>query len=206
MIPASDNIRFFYLSCLSWMLFGLFVSFNSVAAQETTLSRQIIPHEITSRGIRVIHEDQFGLIWYGSTNLYKYDGKRSKKYTAVLDDSISVGFGWVFDILEEPNGDLLLATSKGPFRYKRATDQIQPLFRKQFINQFGTVDPLLSLFKDSRSRLWLGGKTGLYLIDDLEGDRVKKVVDFPTGSKLWSGGRAFWESEGGTYYVATSHG
>ncbi|MEZ4953652.1 MAG: hypothetical protein R2825_08750 [Saprospiraceae bacterium] len=113
-IPASDNIRFFPLSCLRWMLFGLLISFNSVAAQESTLTRQLIPQKIASGWISLVYEDQFGFIWHSAEDLYKYDGKRSKSYRANVNDSTTISLGrlWTYGVIEEPNGNLYFCQCK----------------------------------------------------------------------------------------------
>lgn len=184
----------------------LLLSSTLLTGQNRILTRQILPEKISSLPVKCILEDRYGFIWYGSSGLYRYDGSQSKKYMAVLEDSSVVSIGNVYDILEERNGDLLLAASTGLFRYERETDQILPHFRNQLKDRFGEAVPLRSLHKDRSGRIWLGGKGKLYLMEGLEEETVREVLDMGLGFQGYWGVNAILEAEDSRIYCATTNG
>jgi signal transduction histidine kinase/DNA-binding response OmpR family regulator/ligand-binding sensor domain-containing protein len=207
-MPTFDSVRVFFLSCIGWVLIILLSVINSIQAQELTLSQQVIPQKIASGWTYLIYEDQFGFIWHSAGDLYKYDGKRSKRYRAILNDSTKISLGrlQLYGVLEEPNGNLFFASEKGLFYYNRAEDQIAPLLREEFIAQIGEIPMLQSLYKDRLGRLWLGGTRQVFVIEDWQSKKLRKVRDFKYIPFVRGFTRGFCEGENGQIYVATVEG
>jgi signal transduction histidine kinase/ligand-binding sensor domain-containing protein/DNA-binding response OmpR family regulator len=178
-----------------------------LSAQDKNLSRQTLFEKAYSGGTSTIHEDNFGFIWHGRNGLYRYDGKHSKEYRVQTGDSSSQRIADVFDIIEEKNGNLLVATRKGLYHYDRKTNEIRPRYHQMLQQHFGVTPPLYSICKDTKDRLWIGSQDTLFIIDQQHKNPVQTIGVFDLSYQAGSENlRVIYEAADGLIYIGTKKG
>ncbi|HRI59854.1 MAG TPA: ATP-binding protein [Saprospiraceae bacterium] len=179
-----------------------------VQAQKKTLAIQVSPELISKTVTRAILEDSYGFLWHGGGGLFKYDGFESKVCRPESADSAKLSLGTVQAILEEKNGDLLIGSSAGLFRYERQSDKIMPLYSGKFVKQTGGVSTVYSLYQDAAGRIWIGTETNLYVVRNPGAQPVKVFdnQDFALRGQIFTGVYSIAEDKRGNIYAASSHG
>jgi diguanylate cyclase (GGDEF)-like protein len=99
-----------------------------------------------------------GHYWIGGyLGLEKYDSATGRFFQVLSVNETST----IFDLYEDPNGNLWLATSKGLTRYNPDTGAI-----RHYTVADGLADPFVaSIEQDQYGHLWLGTRGGLSLFD-----------------------------------------
>ena len=133
-----------------------------IYSPENLYSQSINPQFISisdglaSTTVQTIYQDQYGILWIGTTNgLQKYDGVSFKTYKTEANQPNSLINNDVWGIEEEENGDLWIATRHGISKYDRENDTF---FNYDFNEQFSLPDFdggwVFNLFIDSQNRIW----------------------------------------------------
>ena len=131
-------------------------SFKSAHAQTINPQFISISDGLASTTVQAIHQDQYGLLWVGTTNgLQKYDGISFKTYKTEANQPNSLINNDIWGIEENENGDLWIATRHGISKYDRENDTF---VNYDFNEQFNLADfdggGVFNLFIDSQNRLW----------------------------------------------------
>ncbi|MDZ7717361.1 MAG: two-component regulator propeller domain-containing protein [Balneolaceae bacterium] len=137
-------------------LFLAIFTFEITRAQTINPQFISISDGLASTQVQAIHQDQYGLLWIGTTNgLQKYDGITFKTYKTESGQPNSLIDNDVWGLEENENGDLWIATRNGISKYNRNTDTFNNYdFNEEF--ELATFDGgwVFNLFKDSQNRLW----------------------------------------------------
>lgn len=123
-----------------------------------------------------IHQDHFGFLWCASSNgLYRYDGHRFKAYKKYVTHSDSILSDFIWDILEDEQHNMWLATyDGGVHKWERKTGRFAYFRHHQ--------DDPASLASDNVLRMMLSKKGVLWLIVETEGGvPVLERLDPATG-------------------------
>lgn len=157
--------------------------------------------------VTAIYQDSRGMVWFGTNDgLNKYNGYEISIFRHNPEDSASISYDDISDILEDRNGNLWIGTSGGGFnRYYRDTGT----FKRYTVNDEAENDAGLtentatSLAVDHNGYLWIGTQNGLNRFDpdteefehyfsdpddphSLSDDRITKVI-VDSQNRLWVG-------------------
>jgi diguanylate cyclase (GGDEF)-like protein len=111
--------------------------------------------------INAIETSRRGHTWIGGyLGLEKYDSATGRFFQVLSANETQT----IFDLYEDPNGNLWLATSKGLTRYNPDTGAI-----RHYTVADGLADPFIaSIEQDARGNLWLGTRGGLSRFDPVK--------------------------------------
>jgi ligand-binding sensor domain-containing protein/two-component sensor histidine kinase len=142
------------------------------------------------------YQDSRGRIWIGSRNkLYCYDSSYRYLFTAP-----PIGDGWPRCIWEKNENEFMIGSdglfsldiSSKPFRLKK----VDPYFDHSILN---------FIFKDKKSRFWIGSDNGLFLYDL----QSKKIRSFDYANNLQGKGfyhQSIFLSSKGILYIGGTNG
>jgi signal transduction histidine kinase/ligand-binding sensor domain-containing protein/CheY-like chemotaxis protein len=161
------NIQFLFiliiLSILAYSpVFGQFprLNFKSFTEKEG----------LSKNYVRSICQDKDGFMWFGTPDgLDKFDGKNFINYNSLLKDSLAGNYQISYDILEDKEGIIWIATySNGIILFDKNKEKVSRL--KHNPNQPGSLsnDRVLDVFEDKGSNIWVataGGGLNLWQKD-----------------------------------------
>ena len=126
----------YYLIFLSLCL----LSINRASSQSIYYLGQ--EQGLSNNTIMSIYKDSYGFMWFGTFDgLNRYDGYSFTKYRKKIGDSTSLPDSKVYDI-QEFNGDLYAATSRGLGVLDRKTDKFSIV---QYSTERNKIHQLLAL-------------------------------------------------------------
>jgi signal transduction histidine kinase/ligand-binding sensor domain-containing protein len=139
-------------------VFLVFIIFFFKNTHAQTINPQFISISdgLASTTVQTIHQDQYGLLWIGTTNgLQKYDGVSFKAYKTEANQPNSLIDNDVWGLEEDETGNLWIATRNGISKYDRENDSF---INYDFNEQFNLPDFdggwVFNLFIDSQNRVW----------------------------------------------------
>ena len=109
---------------------------------------QINSRSLPSNFVKYLYQDSEGLVWIATNNgLARYDGRHTVSYSSHLKD-----YSFIYEILEDAPGSLLLATDSGLVSLDKVSMKISVL-----VNDFS----ITTIIRDSKGNIWAGGADGL---------------------------------------------
>ncbi|NQZ08489.1 MAG: hypothetical protein HRT35_15155 [Algicola sp.] len=167
-----------FIRCFSFFLFLLT---TTVSAQDLLSPVPHATHTTTLDNINLgdtnkIFRSQSGYLWIGtSEGLIRFDGYSAKRYKNNSKDDTSLSHNAVFDILEDKQHNLWIATYGGGLnKFTPQTGQ----FETMDLRLKETDDQVLELHFlsiDKQNQLWIGSTSGLLRFDITS----KKAVALP---------------------------
>jgi ligand-binding sensor domain-containing protein len=151
---------------------GIFTSYKNNPTDSASLS---------SNFIKCIYRDKTGNIWTGTSyngDLNRFNPRTRKFYHYWIhqrDGQNFLNFDEVLTISEDTQGNVLIGTLLGLFKFNRKADgtfEHEPVklnLSKDLINK-----SVHALLLDSKNNLWIGGRTGLHLLRAADG----KIISF----------------------------
>jgi serine phosphatase RsbU (regulator of sigma subunit)/ligand-binding sensor domain-containing protein len=171
------------LSYLTWkkklLILSLFINsiFCTLSAQDLAYDQISIGQGLSNVNASVIIQDKFGFLWIGTEDgLNRYDGYEFKVYKNVPANSETLIDNAVWDIAEEDNGNLWIATFGGISYF----DRLNNTFRNYNIDSL-TIDvpsqfpKTVSVHIDKKERIWIGSLGGGILRYNSKNDEFEKV-------------------------------
>ena len=208
MISTKLTARVSLVKFLPILLLFFFVS--NLKAQEIQLETISISNGLASPQVMDVMQDSYGLIWIGTANgLQRYDGYTWKNYRNVLGDSTSLPHNLVWDIVEDQDRNLWIATELGVSFLDRAKNTFR---NYNFLELFeipggGRVFNILS---DSQGRVWASTISQDIVRYDSENDTwVRAPFANVNGEKAIHDGMSMvlYEDKAGTIWGGSStHG
>lgn len=162
--------RYLWLLLTAWMCNCIF--FHPVVAQHTVgpalhFSHLGVKEGLSQSSVLSVHQDQFGFIWIGTRDgLNKYDGYSFETFRHLVDDSTSIAGNIIHDIKEDRVGNIWVVTENGLSKYDRKWHVFHNFSLPK--HDFETAS-LQVLWIDKAGRIWVGGRYGLFLFDELSG-------------------------------------
>ncbi len=105
-----------------------------------------------------------GFMWFATDEgLNKFDGYRFTIFKHIRGKKNSLSDNYIYDIVEDKSGNLLVATSVGLDILNREKNEFKHFFNDNFRLT------IRDIFEDSKNRIWLGTTTGLYLVNPATG-------------------------------------
>lgn len=153
---------FLYILILSTSLWAQSTSFNDNNVKFSTLDVRNLEQALGT--VNVIKQDAIGFMWLGtSQGLIKYDGHTFHPYSPSDNKSSIIG-NIIYDITEDTQGRLWVASNKGFSLYQRESDDFLNFTDLKFND--GRVDvPIYSIADDLKGRLLVGSSMGLIIFD-----------------------------------------
>lgn len=108
--------------------------------------------------VRKIFQDSRGFLWLATTNgaLMRYEGRRFTLYRHDPNQEHSISGNTIWDIAEDPNGDLYFATEGGLSRWNRRLEQFEELPLSHPVGEAAAAKDTRRLAFDSKGTLWIG--------------------------------------------------
>lgn len=157
MIKAKQLIVTAILVSLFSNLFGNHVYFEKINSDEG----------LPESSITAITQDSYGFMWFGSTNgLIRYNGYSFTVFRNVTQNTNKLVGNEVTALIELSDSTLLLGTNfNGVCEFDRQKEkflvyQNDPNNNKSLSNNY-----ILTIFEDSKKRVWIGTRGGLALFD-----------------------------------------
>ena len=198
------------------LLVGLLLFFSLISRAQPPQLHNVFEHYSTQNGlsqndIRCIFQDSFGFIWIGTHGgLNRFDGYNFKTFIRDELNPYSVPSNLISAITEDTLGNLWIGTDD---------HGLVMLDRKsaRFINYFNTSDNpevltdnhIISLFVDSRNRIWVVTQNGLNLITLPLPDADKELSQPEIKKHFASSGNVFHcglEDPSGNIWIGTRNG
>jgi len=129
-------------------------------------NRIALNNEKTNIQVSSILRDSKGYMWFGTENgLFQFDGYKYKLFKSNFSDSTTLSENRVFDICEDKDGSLWVATYFGVSKYHRASENFSRFNitdkSKTYFDNF-----ILQVKVDKGGRVWAKRtSSGLYLLD-----------------------------------------
>jgi signal transduction histidine kinase/ligand-binding sensor domain-containing protein/DNA-binding response OmpR family regulator len=163
-------------------------------------------------------QDSEGFMWFGShkSGLCRYDGHSFKRYNHNSGDRNSLTFDWIYDILEDQEGYIWIATWYGLNRYDPSTETF-----KRYLSKSGNPTSFLDttiaynfldntiycLFEDSQGFIWIGTDMGCSRYDKSTETfknylpELDIVMENPIVNRVYS----LYEDRSGTIWVQNGY-
>lgn len=125
---------------------------------------------LPSNHVKCLYQDSEGFVWIGTNNgLARYDGTTVISYSGNLQE-----YSFLYEVIEDSEGRLLLATDKGLVILDKVTGRAEAM-----------VDGIAvsSLSKAPDGTIWAGGEDGLF-VRSADGDEFGKVPVMIAGEPL----------------------
>ena len=154
-------------------------------------------------------QDSQGFVWIGTEDgLVRFDGDQLQRYAHSRDDKTSLPGNFVWDIAEDAQHDLWIATKdSGLARWSRATDKFTTYRHDPRNLQSLASDSLRTVLVDARGRVWVGTTdAGVDILDPATGHFEHLRRDDGNGSL--SSDRVYDLSQGqsGAIWIGTEAG
>jgi signal transduction histidine kinase/ligand-binding sensor domain-containing protein len=141
-----------FYSCLIIFLLGPFSLFAQTGIAE--FNRITIKNEKPNLPVPAIFRDSKGLMWFGTQNgLFQFDGYEYKEFKSNYADKATLSDYRIYDMCEDKDGALWLATFSGVNKYNRASSTFSRFYiydkPKELVDNF-----VLQVKFDKMGRLW----------------------------------------------------
>ncbi|MBN2698350.1 MAG: hypothetical protein JXR52_05945 [Bacteroidales bacterium] len=148
------------------LLLFLFIPCCVLRSQELSFRHLSAEEGLSQNTINCIYQDHFGFMWFGTQDgLNCYNGYEITVYRHDPADSTTLSHSWIWDIIEDDDFNLWIATWNGLSKYDRnAGIFIRYLPDSSDCHSIRGTRPA-SMVKDHRGRLWIatwGGGLNLY--------------------------------------------
>lgn len=148
-------LRFFLFSIACFLA----LVFPALGGQHYFFSSYTISSGLPNNVVNGLFKDRDGFLWICTSNgLSRYDGINFKNYLFNPADSNSLPANQVQSICQDQQGFLWVGLKGGVARYDPRTEKFSRL-RLDFYKGF---DKVLSVFCDSRNRIWMNTWLGVY--------------------------------------------
>ncbi|VUD40966.1 Chemotaxis protein CheA [Thalassocella blandensis] len=155
--------------------------------------------------IEAILQDQYGYMWFGgSEGLVRFDGYNYTTFRNKLDDANSLSSNIVWDLLEDKQGQIWVATDVGLSLFHRDTETFTRYLQDDANPNSLPVNATRSIAEDAAGNLWIATTDGLAKLDQtrtqftifrhnendsnsLSHDELRRVYVSGDGVTIWIG-------------------
>lgn len=171
---------------------------------------QLPVQELSSPNVNGIYQDQTGFMWFSTNDgLNKYDGKGISIHHPFLGDSVERRAYIMRDLHEDENGIFWISTWHGFSRFDPATGDFKVYYDTEEASEKHWPRMTLSVFEDSKNRIWIGTHLhGLHQFDSKADRFVKQYPYLPRDkNEAYSLSHKkvikIWEGEDGMIWTLT---
>jgi len=192
-------------SHICWLLIIIFTLSIEVFAQNINVSIEpiIISENYISAEYTSIFQDSYGYMWFGTRGLLKYNGYNAIDYNYKPSLVLKV----IWNICEDPNGNIYFTDYSGLHIYNRKSDTIQHQ-KYLSISKILKTEILTYIFFDHSGNCWLGSNNhGLFLYN-LKNQSYQQYLHNPNDSQSISEGwiNIITEDSNGNLWIGTDSG
>lgn len=184
----------------------IYLFFLNGAFAQLSFDHLSVSNGLSQSTVLSICKDSRGYMWFGTRDcLNRYDGKGVKIYKTDPDDPASISAeDYIYALQEDRQKNLWVGTQNGLNRYIPEKDAFERIV-------FNPEDPnsisdkiVLSIFADSRGRVWFGTNLGLSMLESPASRKFKKFYqkDGLAGNSVY----AVFEDSKGNIWVGTTEG
>lgn len=171
-------------SVLAFLMWAAHAYCNDISFEP--VSSRALP----SNFVKYLYQDSEGFVWIATNNgLARYDGRHTVSYGSRLE-----GYSFIYEIIEDVPGTLLLATDKGLVSLDKVSMQLSVL-----VNDFSVS----AIIRDSQGNIWAGGGDGL--LCRRAGEKAFDRVDIMVDQESVVGFIDLIEGEDGCIWMTTWH-
>ena len=150
--------------------------------------------------VSAIYKGEKGFMWFATDEgLNKYDGYRFVIYKHDPKNINTICNSFIYDIAEDSQRNLWIATASGLDRLDREQD------RFIHYNPKGKTLIIRDIFIDSKERIWMGTTDGLFLFNSKDGT-FKNYPNTGTGKDLSNNFIHEIAEDDDVLWIATNHG
>lgn len=207
--PEMDVANRLRRSLVGLVLFVSSLYLSCARAEVPPASLQFI-RLLTDQGVsvgsvEVIHQDHLGYMWFGGADgLIQYDGYNYVIYRNVPNDPKSLSSNIVWDIHEDKQGEIWIATDMGLCRFNRDVGNFIIYQHDNNNPNSLAIDTTRSITEDSTGSLWIATTNGLSQLNpernaftnyrynpndsnSLASNELRRVYVDRSGTTLWIG-------------------
>ncbi len=175
---------------------------NCFAQHSNAAFIRISTNQGLSQGhVSSILKDDKGFMWFATDGgLNKYDGYTFTKFKNKVGDPNSISNDFVHDVIQDKDGFLWIATGSGLDKLDIKTNTFS-LYRP------GKDVDVFDVLNDSKDRVWLGTKDGLFLFNK-QTKKFKQFINNPADMQSLSNNLVYQlaEDNKGNIWIATKDG
>ena len=154
-----------------------------------------------------IHQDKFGFMWFaGKSGLARFDGYENVFYRHDPEDPTSISNDVIWDMEEDEDGNLWLATEGGLNRFIRETQTFERYQHDPSDPKSIRHDRMSHISIDKEGNFWAGTMKGLDLFIPEKNEFIHYPVDHSTAKFSGEFVLDMKQDNNGIYYLATGYG
>ena len=134
---------------------------------------------LSQNDVNIIYQDSQGFLWLGTHDgLNRYDGYSFKTYHVNPNSEEGIHSNLIFDIAEDNNDNLWLATSdKGICKFNLQTEKFTPLYNTKTNPNLLLANQVIKVLPKGDNTVWVGTGLGLNVLKwDGESYTTKKIT------------------------------
>jgi len=117
---------------------------------------------LSTSGVNCIFQDSRGYLWFGTMDyLHKYNGYEITSINQDHKDTLSLGGGYIYDICEDNNENLWVATANGIKKISMKNGKINRFDHGPLASYRLRENTVNVLHHDQKNNLWIGTINGL---------------------------------------------
>jgi diguanylate cyclase (GGDEF)-like protein len=167
-------------------------------------------HGLSQADVYAIHQDQFGLMWFGTQDgLNRFDGYDFTHYRHDPFYAESISNSFVYSILEDSEGNLWIGTMGGGLnRWDRSEDTFTHYRHDASDPTSLSNDRIRVLHLDPRGRIWVGTDGGGLNVFDPESGSFSRFTHDPAQPQSLANDkiRAIHRDQNGDLWIGTDGG
>ena len=181
-----------------WLFLLFLIITQSAYCQEKSYQFQHLNEGLSHSNVTTILEDSKGFLWLGTRNgLNRYNGLEFDIYEPDPMDSTSIGHAYIFELVEDRQKDIWIATYGGGLsHYMPDYDRFENFVRDVDDPTSINSDYIFDIFEDSEGMLWLATNFGVGIFDPISKKVVKKYIETEfirtiledSKGRIWVGG------------------
>lgn len=199
------NSKYCNLTLLSTVFMVLFFNFYpaSLKGQNLEFEHFTVEEGLAQSVILSIYQDSEGFLWFGTqSGLSQYNGYEFINYFTNPMDNTTLSNTWIYDITEDNDGDLYLATKGGLNKLDKSTGNFSVINHKSALNPvhdnfiYGICSDADTLYLNTPPALIvMNAETGEFdtYINDFEYDGTLQDLGYPIlkakNGRIWAGSR-----------------
>ena len=186
------------------------VRFGQAGGRPIRFDRFTPGQGLSQNTVMCIFQDSRGFMWFGTEDgLNRYDGSTFTIYRNDPSDPASLPADFVWDVAEDPVGDLWIATQGGGLaRWERRSDHFRAYRNKRGDDRSISSDSVQAVFVDSGGAIWIGTRDkGLDRLEPATGSFQHYRYDPADSTSITDGAvHAIYKDHSGALWVGTEGG
>lgn len=182
------------------------VFFFSAACGQLQFDHLSVSNGLSQSTVLAICKDSRGYMWFGTRDrLNRYDGRNIISYKSDVNDHTTISSeDYIYAVSEDKSKNLWIGTQNGLNRYIPEKDAFERIVHDPENANSICNNIVLSIFPDSKGRVWFATNYGLSMLEDAASRKFKNFTktDGLAGNSVY----AVFEDQQGQVWVGTTEG